>query len=87
VVVPFRELVFRNVRIHGSLLCSPNESKEMLEVVSKHNITVSKSVFNGINEIPKLIELSKSGKMSGKGMVVIDPEQIEEEKETDVQLV
>jgi alcohol dehydrogenase, propanol-preferring len=85
--VPFREVVFRDVRIHGSLVCSPEQAKRMLEVVAKHKISVSKNVFNGLAEIPKLIELAHSGKLAGKGMIVVDPQQIEEERKTGVELV
>jgi len=85
--VPFRELVFRDVRIHGSLVCSPEEAKRMLDVVAKHKISVSKNVFNGREEIPKLIELAQSVKLTGKGMIVVDPQQIEEERKTGLELV
>lgn len=85
--MPFRELVFRDVRIHGSLVCSPEEAKWMLDVVTKHKISVSKTVFNGLAEIPKLIELAESGKLVGKGIIVVDPQQIEEERKTGIELV
>lgn len=59
----------------------------MLDVVAEHKISVSKNVFHGLNEIPKLLELAHGGKMSGKGMIIVDPEQIEEERKVGVQLV
>jgi len=85
--VPFRERVFRDVRIHGSLVCSPEEAKRMLDVVAKHKISVSKNEFNGLEEIPKLIELAQSVKLTGKGMIVVDPQQIEEERKPGVELM
>ena len=59
----------------------------MLDVVAKHKISVSKNVFNGREEIPKLIELAQSVKLTGKGMIVVDPQQIEEERKTGLELV
>jgi len=59
----------------------------MLDVVTKHKISVSKTVFNGLAEIPKLIELAESGKLVGKGIIVVDPQQIEEERKTGIELV
>ncbi|KAI1449655.1 GroES-like protein [Annulohypoxylon stygium] len=35
VVLPFRELVFRDVRIRGSLLCSPGESRDMVAFIAE----------------------------------------------------
>lgn len=64
--IPFAELVFRDVRIQGSLICSPNEAREMLKVVAEHNITVKTNPFDGLKEIPKLVEFAHGGKMAGK---------------------
>jgi alcohol dehydrogenase, propanol-preferring len=58
----------------------------MLQVVAEHRITVKTNPFNGLKEIPKLIELAHSGKMAGKGICIIDPKQIEEEKKRGAQL-
>ncbi|KAL9621372.1 MAG: hypothetical protein Q9160_004132 [Pyrenula sp. 1 TL-2023] len=61
-----------NIRIKGSLVSSPAEAAEMLDTVAKHGIWVNKNVFHGLREIPKLLELVHSGKMAGKGVVVVD---------------
>jgi len=52
----------------------------MLRVVDKHGITVKTNPFNGLKEIEKVVELAESGKMKGKGVIIMDLEQIEEEK-------
>lgn len=64
--IPFAELIFRDVRVKGSLICSPQESKSMLDMVAEHNISVKTNSFNGLREIPKLVELAHGGKMAGK---------------------
>lgn len=78
--IPFHELVFRDIRVKGSVICSPEEGREMLRFVAEHNITVETNGFNGFDEIEKVVELAHSGKMKGKGIVIIDKEQVEKEK-------
>ena len=81
------ELVFRDIRIHGSLICSQQEAKDMLKLVAEHDISVKTNAFNGLKEIAKLIELAHSGKMSGKAIVIVDQEQTDKEKELAEKLV
>lgn len=80
VKVPFQELIFRGIRIKGTLLCSAEESKSMLEAMAEHGITVKTNQFRGLDKIKELIDLIHSGKISGKAVIVVDPEQIEAEK-------
>jgi len=81
VSVPFPELIFRDIRIHGSLLCSQEEAKRMLDTVAKHKISVRTNPVHGLKELPKLIDLAHSGKMSGKGICIVDEEQIKKEND------
>jgi propanol-preferring alcohol dehydrogenase len=48
---------------------------------------VETNIFKGLGEIEKLTELAESGKMKGKGVIVMDPEQIQTEKKSGVELV
>jgi propanol-preferring alcohol dehydrogenase len=86
VSIPFAELVFRDIRVRGSLICSPDEAREMLQVVAEHGISVETNSFKGLSEIEKLVELAESGKMKGKGVIIIDPEQVQKEKRENVKL-
>jgi len=52
----------------------------MLDLVAKHNISVKNNIFHGLKEIDKLIELVHTGKMKGKGVVIVDQEQVDKEK-------
>lgn len=52
----------------------------MLQLVAEHNISVKTNSVNGLEEIPKLLEMVHSGRMQGKGIVVVDREQIERER-------
>ena len=53
----------------------------MLEVVAKHGIEVRSNAFMGLAEIPKLVELAHGGKMVGKGLIIVDKEEQEKERE------
>ncbi|KAF2097629.1 alcohol dehydrogenase [Rhizodiscina lignyota] len=76
IVIPFKELIFRDIRIKGSRHCAPVEAKRMLQVAAKNGVTVKTNLFHGLKEIPKMVELSLSGKMAGKGVVIVDPSQM-----------
>lgn len=75
--IPFEELIFRDVRVRGSFLCSPKEAEDMLEAVVKHNMYVKSTIFHGIEEVPKVVEQLRKGQYQGKGVVVVDKELAE----------
>jgi propanol-preferring alcohol dehydrogenase len=77
VSLPYPELIFRDVRVKGSLISSRSEAQRMLDLVAEHNITVKTNPFFGLKEIPRLVELAHSGKMAGKGVVFVEEKEIE----------
>ena len=77
--IPFMELLFRDIKVHGSKISSPEEAQQMLDLVAEHNISVTTNSFDGLNELPQLVKLAESGGMIGKGVILIDRDQIEEE--------
>jgi D-arabinose 1-dehydrogenase-like Zn-dependent alcohol dehydrogenase len=80
VSVPFPELIFRDIRIIGSLIAGADESKDMLECIAKNGVTVKTNPFYGLDKIEELVELAHGGKIQGKAIIVVDNEQIEHEK-------
>lgn len=58
----------------------------MLDFVAEHKVKVRANSFNGLQEISKLMDFVHSGKMAGKGVVLIDQKQIEEQKKAGVEL-
>jgi len=80
VSIPFAELIFRDIRVRGSVISSPGEAREMLDFVAEHGIKVHTNAFHGLGEIEKVVALAHSGKLKGKGIVVLDREQIERER-------
>ncbi|KAJ4301132.1 hypothetical protein N0V90_003222 [Kalmusia sp. IMI 367209] len=79
VTIPFTELIFRDIRVRGSLICSAKEARDMLQLVAEHGISVNANVFKGLREMEKLIELAESGKMKGKGIIIMDQGQVDKE--------
>ncbi|KAK8062024.1 Alcohol dehydrogenase 4 [Apiospora phragmitis] len=80
VSVPFQELVFRDIRLKGSLLCSPAESRAMLEAVAAHGVEVRTNLFRGLDSIGELMERVKGGRVQGKAVIVVDQRQIDVEE-------
>lgn len=80
VSVAFQQLIFRDIRIKGTLIAGQECSQQMLNDASKYNIQVETNVFYGLEQVPKMVELAHSGKMSGKAVCVVDQEEFEKEK-------
>ena len=80
IIIPFPEIIFRDIRIKGSLICNPDESKSMLDCIAKNGITVKTVPFAGLDKIEDLTKLVHSGKIQGKAVIVVDPKQVEDEK-------
>ena len=59
----------------------------MLEAVSKNKVKVRTNAFNGIREVPKAVELAHSGKMSGKPVIIIDQQAIEDQKKSGLEMI
>ena len=78
--IPFPEIIFRDIKIHGSLICSPEESRSMLDTIAKHGVTVTTNPFYGLDKIGELTEMVHGGKIKGKAVIVVDQQQIEDEK-------
>ena len=68
---PFQEVVFRDVRVRGSLLCSRKEAEEMLKLVAKGGILVRRKVVQGLEGVEELVKDTEEGKIVGKGVVVL----------------
>lgn len=81
VSLPFEELVFRDIRVRGSLLCSAEESREMLDFIAEHGLDVRTNLFDGgLEDHEKVMELVKGGKIQGKAVIVVDKEQIQNDE-------
>lgn len=81
VVIPFQEIVFRDIRVKGSLVSSPGEGKDMVRFIAENGTKVATNVFEGLDKIEPLLDMVHSGKIQGKAVIVVDQEQIEKEKQ------
>lgn len=59
----------------------------MLQVVAEHSISAKTNSFHGLNEISNLVDLAHGGKIKGKGIIIVDEEQIKNERKPNVELV
>ena len=80
VSVPFREIIFRDIHIVGSLMSGPGQAQEMLDECGRAGISVQTNIFHGLNEVPKMVELAHSGKMKGKAVTVVNEDLMKGEE-------
>ena len=72
VSIPFNHFIFRDIKVKGSLHAARVTSQEMLDLVAEKGIQIETVEFKGLEEVPKLQELVKSGGLRGKAIVVVD---------------
>lgn len=53
-------------------MASQGELEEMLAAVEKHDIKVENNVFEGLDEVPRAVEMLKKGQYRGKACFVVD---------------
>jgi propanol-preferring alcohol dehydrogenase len=76
-MIPYQELVLRDVRVQGTVICSPDDAKEMVAVLpSMGPGIVQTTLFHGLESISSLVELVSTGGISGKAIVIIDGSQL-----------
>ena len=87
VAVPFQQLIFRDVRLRGSVLCSPRESEDMVRLIAEMRrrgggggvgttFEVSTVPFRGLDSVAELVRFVESGRLMGKAAVVVDEAQV-----------
>lgn len=81
IIIPFQEFVFRDIRVKGSVLSSPEESEAMVRFIGEKGVEVKITVFNGLSQIVDLLEVIHSGKIQGKAVIIVDQEQINKERQ------
>ncbi|KAK3370606.1 chaperonin 10-like protein [Podospora didyma] len=84
VKIPFQELVFRDIRVRGTVLCSPDESRDMMKFIAEHGIKLKTNLFHGLDKIYDLVAKVEEGNIQGKAIMIVDEEQIQREKELGV---
>lgn len=81
ILLPFQDVIFRNIAIKASVLCSPEESEAMVRFIADKGITVKTNIFHGLSQIVDLLQLVHSGKNQGKALIIVDQEQIDRERQ------
>ncbi|KAH8914878.1 GroES-like protein [Atractiella rhizophila] len=76
VEIPFRELIFRDIRIVGSLLGSAEDWKDLIAFVEKHKIKGETKTFSGLQSLEEIEVAAREGRYPGKMVVVLDEEAV-----------
>jgi alcohol dehydrogenase, propanol-preferring len=81
VVLRFQEIIFRDIRLVGSLLASQSQLQDLVNFVVEHRIRVETKVFDGLNTLHEVLRLAHEGKIPGKLVVAMDKEAVEKVKQ------
>ena len=80
VIVDFRELIFRDIHLEGSLLASQAELAEMIGFVAENKVRVETHPYEGLESLKEILEKAHEGKTPGKMVVILDKEAVAEDK-------
>lgn len=80
VSIPIAELVFRDIRIKGTLLAGRERSMEMLAEFERHKLRVECSLFYGLEQVPAMLETMTAGTLRGKAACVVDEEAFQRDQ-------
>lgn len=83
VAVPFQEVIFRDIKIVGSLLASRSQLQDLVKFVVEHTIEVETTMFDGLNSLPEVLKIAHEGNVSGKLVVVLDEEAVGNDKKVE----
>lgn len=72
--VPFYPLIFRDLRVTGSLLGNQQDLKELVDLVGREGIEVKTKTFK-LDEVPKLLGELHSPTFAGKAVVRVGEDQ------------
>ena len=77
VSVPYQQLVLRDIRIQGSVICSPEDAEEMIVAVDEMGGDIVETVpFDGLESITELLKTVRAGKVKGKAIIIVDRSQL-----------
>ena len=72
VSLPVLEFLFRDIRVSGSFMASQRETEDMLNAFVEHDIHLENNVFNGLNEVPRAVDMLQNVQYRGKAVFKID---------------
>jgi propanol-preferring alcohol dehydrogenase len=79
VILPFQDIVLRDVTIKGSVMGGPAISQEMLDTVATHKVRAEVHVFEGLDEVSRMLELARAGTLGKKAVCVVDKDLASQE--------
>lgn len=76
VSVPFAEIIVRDITIKGTMYGGVEDSRQMLDEASRHGVQAETVAFQGLQEVPKLLDFASSGRLKGKAICIVDGELV-----------
>ncbi|OQV09351.1 hypothetical protein CLAIMM_13481 [Cladophialophora immunda] len=74
------DLVFRDIKVQGTILAGRHCSLEMLAEYGRHGIKVHTNMFYGLDQVPTMVDAFRSGKLKGKAVCIVDREAFERDR-------
>ncbi|TKA77264.1 hypothetical protein B0A49_03502 [Cryomyces minteri] len=81
VVIDFREFIFRDIRLKGSMLASQEELQEMIQFVVDHNVQVETRLYKGLESLHEVVEEAHKATFAGKMVVAVNVEEVEKDQQ------
>lgn len=76
----FRAIIFKDLRFIGSLVSDQGGLRDLIDFVLKHKVHVKTNVYEGLETVNAVADVAHSGKVSGKLVVTLDHDAVEEDK-------
>ncbi|KAK0755322.1 hypothetical protein N5P37_012149, partial [Trichoderma harzianum] len=80
---PFRAIIFKDLHFEGSLVSGQKELEDMIHFVLQHKIRVKTNIYEDLDSVNLVVDAARSGKVSGKLVVVLDRAAVEADKAKD----
>ncbi|KAH0529027.1 hypothetical protein TsFJ059_003829 [Trichoderma semiorbis] len=80
---PFRAIIFKDLHFEGSLVSGQKGLEDMIHFVLKHKIRVKTNIYEDLDSVNLVVDAARSGKVSGKLVVVLDRAAVEADKAKD----
>lgn len=65
-------MIFKDIHLSSSFMASQQETEDMLNAVVEHKMHVENNIFNGLDEIPRVVEMAQKAQYRGKASFIVD---------------
>lgn len=76
----FRNIIFKDIHIQGSLLAGRRELGDLIQCVVDNKIRVETRVFEGLRSLPTILEETEANMTAGKMVIVVDKDAVADDE-------